>query len=229
MTKINSALVERAESTLATGVAPDWDEFLEIQGLHGLAICIHSQDELEFIEKFFHYRAPYLWDKLLKRTKTDLWHKALSLNMNIFLHYTKDALDYTLVDKGISSVQHKIDCHIWHNTVVVMSGDLRDRIEEEVDDESLKVGTKVIMLDPKTKLGFPTVPTATRQKWFKERTILEIAAIDHESDVLPYFVRQAEYTGDEEDRDLLQGWVQPHMIRAVKNPEEGKEIMVLDM
>ena len=85
------------------------------------------------------------------------------------------------------------------------------------------------MLDPKTKLGFPTVPTATRQKWFKERTILEIAAIDHESDVLPYFVHQAEYTGDEEDRDLLQGWVQPHMIRAVKNPEEGKEIMVLDM
>lgn len=36
MTKSNSALVERAEYTLATGVAPDWDEFLEIQGIVSL-------------------------------------------------------------------------------------------------------------------------------------------------------------------------------------------------
>lgn len=228
MTKINNALIERAEYTLATGVAPDWDEFLEIQGLHGLTFCIRSQGEFEFIEKFFHYRAPYVWDNLKERAKTEMW-LALRHNRNIFLHYNKDALYYTLVDTGIGSVQYKLDCHIWHNTVVVMSGDLRDRIEEEVDDEYLKVGTKVIMLDPKTKLGFPTVPTATRQKWFEESTLLEIAAIDHESDELPYFVQQAEYTGDEEDRDLLQGWVQPHMIRAVENPAEGKEIMVLDM
>ncbi len=228
MTKINNALIERAEYTLATGVAPDWDEFLEVQGLHGLTICIRSQGEFEFIEKFFHYRAPYVWDNLKESAKAAMW-LALRNNRNIFLHYNKGALYFTLVDTGIGSVQYKIDCHIWHNTVVVMSGDLRDRIEEEVDDEHLKVGTKVIMIDPKTKLGFPTVPTATRQKWFEESTILEIAAIDHKSDELPYFVQQAEYTGDEEDRSLLLGWVQPHMIRAVENPEEGKEIMVLDM
>ena len=81
MTKITNALIERAEYTLATGVAPDWDEFLEVQGLHGLTICIRSQGEFEFIEKFFHYRAPYVWDNL----KDIEYIKVIGQNLLLFL------------------------------------------------------------------------------------------------------------------------------------------------